>query len=189
MKTAFVVFDDMTTLDFLGAFDPLTRLKTMGFKDDFEWDICGISEEVTDDRGLVIKPNAVCLPLVDYDMIVIPGGRATKELQHNEEFLQWIRTSSLVKLKVSVCTGSLILGAAGFLKNKRATTHPSAFRELEPYCLRVIKQRIVDEGDIVTARGVSSSLDLGLHLVERLAGTNVRGAISRQMDYPYRIKS
>jgi transcriptional regulator GlxA family with amidase domain len=73
-----------------------------------------------------------------------------------------------VPLKVSVCTGALLLGAAGFLQGRRAITHPAAYEELEPYCGEVARERVVDEGDIVTARGVSSAIDMGLHLVQRL---------------------
>jgi len=78
------------------------------------------------------------------------------------------------------------LGSAGFLKGKQATTHPNAFNELRPYCAAVVMdQRVVDEGGVVTARGVTSSIDLGLHLVKRLAGSKARVAIAKQMDYPY----
>jgi len=68
-------------------------------------------------------------------------------------------------------------GAAGFLQGLTATTHPSAFEELKPYCATVVDRRIVDEGNVVTGRGVTSSIDLGLHLVERLAGHDVRERI------------
>jgi len=91
-----------------------------------------------------------------------------------------------VKLKISVCTGALLLGATGWLRDKRATTHPSAFDELAPYCAAVAGERVVDEGGVITARGVSASIDLGLHVVERLAGAEARAHIARQMDYPYR---
>jgi transcriptional regulator GlxA family with amidase domain len=91
-------------------------------------------------------------------------------------------------LKVSVCTGALLFGAAGFLEGKRATTHPGSYQELKPFCLSVLNNRIVDEGSIVTARGVSSAIDAGLYVVERLAGLEARTRISRQMDYPYTLK-
>jgi cyclohexyl-isocyanide hydratase len=110
----------------------------------------------------------------------------TRPQQQDRTFIDWLRTAAPVKLKVSVCTGSLLLGAAGFLKGRRATTHPSAYQELEPYCKTVVKERVVDEGDIITARGVSSSIDAGLHVVERLAGPEARERIAQQMDYPYR---
>jgi len=101
----------------------------------------------------------------------------------------WIKTAAPVKLKVSVCTGALLLGAAGFLKGRRATTHPNALKELEPYCGAVLSERIVDEGDVITGSGVATSLDLGLHVVEKLAGAEARGRVAKQMCYPYRWES
>ena len=185
MKTAFVIFDRMTALDFIGAYDPLTRLKSMQLVSNFEWDVCAVAEEVSDDKGMTFTPSVIAGPLAVYDLIVVPGGFGTRTLQHDKAFVDWLRTSEPVKLKASVCTGSLLLGAAGFLKGRRATTHPSAFEELKPYCAQVVDERVVDEGEIVTARGVTSAIDLGLYLVERLAGMEARRRVAKQMDYPY----
>src|SRR6267143_752028 len=141
MKTAFVIFDRMTALDFIGAYDPLTRLKSMDLIPNFEWDICALAEEVADDKGLRFTPSVVAEPLSKYDLIVVPGGFGTRTLQHDRAFIDWIRTSAPVKLKASACAGALLLGTAGFLKGKRATTHPSAFEELKPYCAKVVNER------------------------------------------------
>ena len=185
MKTAFIIFDRMTALDFIGVYDPLTRLKAMNFVPDFNWKMCAFTEKVSDDRGLRFYPDTVAESLGGYDMIVVPGGFGTRTLQLDKSFIGWLRSAVPVKLKTSVCTGALLLGSAGFLEGKRATTHPSAFEELKRYCAKVETSRIVDEGNIVTARGVSSSLDLGLHLVERIAGSSARDQIAKQMDYPH----
>ncbi|OGA03139.1 MAG: thiamine biosynthesis protein ThiJ [Betaproteobacteria bacterium RIFCSPLOWO2_02_64_14] len=186
MKAAFIVFDRMTYLDFIGFYDPVTRLKSMKIMEDFEWRILSPTPRVVDDRGLRMEPDGLMEALGSYDMVFLPGGMGTRPLQHDQSFVDWIKTAAPVKLKVSVCTGALLLGAAGFLKGRRATTHPSAYQELEPYCATVIRERVVDEGDIITARGVSSSIDAGLHVVERLAGTEARARMATQMDYPYR---
>ena len=186
MKTAFVIFDRMTALDLIGVYDPLTRLKSMNFVPEFHWQICAFTEEVSDDRGLRFTPDTVVESLGAYDIIVVPGGFGTRALQHDKAFIQWLRSASPVKLKTSVCTGALLLGSAGFLAGKRATTHPNAFEELKPYCATVVvDHRIVDEGEVVTAQGITSSIDLGLHLVERIAGREARVRIAKQMDYPY----
>ena len=185
MKVAFIIFNQMTALDLIGFYDPLTRLKSMNILPDIEWDICSFTEEVTDDKGLRFYPNKVGEPLNLYDLIFVPGGFGTRTLQFDNGFMDWLKTASSAKLKVSVCTGALLLGSVGFLAGKRATTHPSAFGELAPYCEIVVDQRVVDEGDVVTGRGVSSSIDLGLFLVERLAGVDARIRISKQIDYPY----
>jgi len=184
MKTAFIIFDRMTMLDFIGLYDPLTRLKSMGLMPEFAWDICAISNDVVDDKGLRVTPTVIGRSLSGYDLLVVPGGLGTRTLQRDKEFIDWLRTSDPVKLKTSVCTGALLLGAAGFLKHIHATTHPRALEELQPYCAQVVDDRIVDEGDVVTARGVTSGIDLGLHLVGRLAGEDARTRIATHMDYP-----
>ena len=186
MKAAFVVFDRMTSLDFIGFYDPVTRLKSMKIIDDFEWRICSTTQHVVDDRGLRIEADAVGERLDSYDMLFVPGGFGTRNLQHDRSFIDWLKAARSAPLKVSVCTGALLLGAAGFLRGRRATTHPSAYKELEPYCGVVVQERVVDEGDVITARGVSSAIDMGLYLVQRLAGADARDRIATQMDYPYR---
>lgn len=189
MKTAFVVFDRMTSLDFIGFYDPVTRLQSMQIMNEFEWHICAIAQNVVDDRGLRMEVDIVAKSLDGYDMVFVPGGFGTRTLQHDRAFVDWLKTAGSARLKVSVCTGALLLGAAGFLRGRRATTHPSAYRELEPYCGVVIQERVVDEGEVVTAGGVSAAIDLGLHVVQRLAGVEARARIAAQMDYPYRWNS
>ena len=183
MKAAFIIFDRMTALDFIGVYDPVTRLKSMGFLQDLTWDICATSGRVTDDKGLVFTPTRTGGALNGYDLVIVPGGFGTRILPDDPAFIDWLRTAADCKVKASVCTGSLLLGAAGFLEGRRATTHRSAFQELAKYCLTVVDDRVVDEGDVITARGVTSALDLGLHLVERLAGKDAKEQIRRQMDY------
>jgi cyclohexyl-isocyanide hydratase len=186
MKAAFVVFDRMTCLDFVGFYDPVSRLKAMKIMEDFQWRVCAMTPQVVDDRGLRLEADAVGEPLSAYDMLFVPGGFGTRSLQHDRAFVDWLRTARPAPLKVSVCTGALLLGAAGFLEGRRATTHPNAYKELERYCGTVVQERVVDEGDVITARGVSSAIDLGLHVVQRLAGADARDRVADQMDYPYR---
>ena len=185
MQIAFIIFKNITALDFIGIYDPLTRLKRYGYGPDLTWDICSLPPEVRDDRNLQLIPTQVGAPLGGYDLLVVPGGDGTRALQHDPDFIAWLTTAAPCRLKVSVCTGSLLLGAAGFLRGRTATTHPNAFDELRPYCEKVVDSRIVDTGDVITARGVTSSIDCGLYLVERLAGVEARQVISQKMDYPY----
>jgi cyclohexyl-isocyanide hydratase len=191
MKAALIIFDHMTILDFIGFYDPITRLKSMNVIPDFEWRICSSKRQVTDDRGggLGIIADSTGEPLDAYDLLFVPGGMGTRPLQTDSGFIEWLRTASGARLKISVCTGALLLGAAGFLRGKRATTHPNALKDLEPYCDKVLTDRIVDEGNVITGSGVSTSLDLGLYVVQRLAGAEARDRIARQMCYPYRWES
>jgi len=181
MRIAFIIYDGMTALDFVGVYDPVTRLKSMGFMPDLEWDVCAYSNPV-EGSGLLFTPAKVAEPLGDYDMVIVPGGFGTRTLVEDAGFLEWLRTSADCKFKISVCTGSILLGAAGLLNGKKATTHPTSFEELKQYC-NVVDRRIVDEGDVITARGVTSAIDLGLYLCEKLAGRDVKERIRVQMDY------
>jgi len=185
MKIAFIIYEGMTALDFIGVYDPVSWLKTMGFMKDLRWDIPSHTSEVMDSAGLGFIPTRVGGPLEDYDMMIVPGGFGSRKLVDDAKFIQWLKRGSSCKLKVSVCTGALLLGAAGFLKGKKATTHPDAFDELKKFCSSVLNQRIVDEGDVITARGVTSSIDLGLYLCEKLAGRDAKEKIRQQMDYEY----
>lgn len=183
MKIAFIIYDRMTAMDFIGVYDAVTRLRTMNFMPDLEWEICAPTAQVADSNGLRFTPTNVAVSLADYDIVIVPGGYGSRSLSTDSAFLAWLQTGEPCKLKVSVCTGSVLLGAAGFLNGRRATTHPSAFDELRPYCETVVDARLVDEGDVITARGVTSAIDLGLYLCEKLAGRDARERIARQMDY------
>ena len=185
MKVAFVIYNGMTTLDFIGVYDPLTRLKTMKFLNDFEWEICSISKTVRDTTGLCILPTRINKPFYDYDLVYVPGGYGSRSYLNDKEFINWLKTAKDCDYKVSVCTGSLLLGAVGFLYGKKATTHPTEYEMLKPYCSIVLDQRIVDEGDVITARGVTSAIDLGLYLCEKFAGSEAKEKIRKQMDYPF----
>jgi imidazoleglycerol-phosphate dehydratase len=187
MKIAFIIFDGMTALDFVGAYDALTRLSTMDILPGVTWDICAQSPQVIATGGLPILATRNQESLEGYDLLVVPGGDGSRRFlqpdQAGRRFMEWIRTGQHIPLKTSVCTGALILGAAGFLQGRPATTHPSAYEELEPFCGQVLAQRIVDAGDVITAGGVASSLDLGLYLVEKLSGQKGRLVVQKQMDY------
>ena len=183
MKIAFVIFNNMTTMDFVGVYDAVTRLKTMGFRDDISWEVCAYTEMVQDNTGLQIVPTKVRESLSSYDVVIVPGGFGTRTLINDEGFMAWLSTAAECLLKASVCTGSILLGKAGFLRGKKATTHPSSFNDLKPFCETVVDDRVVDEGEVITARGVTSSIDLGLYLIEKFAGSETREKIRRQMDY------
>jgi transcriptional regulator GlxA family with amidase domain len=184
MKIAFIIYQGMTALDFVGLYDPLTRLKNVGFMPELEWEICAYTSEVKDSSGLGFLPTKVKDPLSHYDMIIVPGGFSSRRLVDDVDFIRWLRTAKPCKLKASVCTGSLLLGAVGFLKGKKATTHGSVLDDLREYCSSVVEERIVDEGDVITAGGVTSSIDLGLYLCEKLAGGKAKERIRQQMEYP-----
>ena len=132
--------------------------------------------------------NKIRPELSAYDLIFVPGGMGTRKLRFDENFIGWLRQAADVRYIVSVCTGSLLIGAAGFLTGKKATTHPSAYELLEPYCQEVMNARIVKDGNLITAGGVSTSIDLALYLVELFVNKEAVETVKKQIDYPYEIQ-
>ncbi|AIQ46707.1 thiamine biosynthesis protein ThiJ [Paenibacillus sp. FSL R7-0273] len=185
MKMAFILFDGVTFLDFAGFYDVIYRLGQFDAGQGLEWDICGLREEITDELGLTVKINRIKPDLSEYDLIFVPGGLGTRKLRSDADFINWLQGAAGVPYKISVCTGSLLLGAAGFLENRSATTHPSAYELLAPYCSNVVKARIVQDGSVVTGGGVSASIDLGLYMLSMLAGDEAMLTVKQQIDYPY----
>ena len=182
MKIAYIIFDGITWLDLAGIYDALSRIKSGNYIKDFSWDICSNTPTAKDIYGLEMKAGIIGQQLSDYDAVVVPGGHGTRKLISDETFLQWIKTAEPVKYKISICTGSLILGAAGFLTSKRATTNYLEYETLKPYCREVVEERIVEDGNVITAGAVSASIDLGLYLCEKWAGTRAREDIQKKMN-------
>jgi putative intracellular protease/amidase len=184
-RFAFVAFEGMTLLDLVGIHDPLSRLASMGFD---ETSTCAIvsaaGSRVWAQGGAVITVDAVRPPLEAFDVLVIPGGYGTRALENDAAVIAWLRSFPENRIVASVCTGALLLGAAGRLRGKRATTHHSAMDRLAELGAIAIKARVVDEGQVVTGGGVTCALDVGMHLVRRLAGDDVAQAIARQMELP-----
>lgn len=185
MKFALVLFNGVTFLDFVGFYDVIYRLNLFEPSKGTTWDICGLTDEVTDELGMKVKVNVIRPDLSQYDFVFIPGGMGTRKLREDKEFVDWIKTAEAVPYKASVCTGSLLWGAAGFLKDKKATTHPNVYDLLEPYCAEVIRARIVKDGNVITAGGVATSIDLGLYIIELFAGKEAVPVVKQQLDYPY----
>lgn len=183
MKIAYILYDGITTLDFIGVYDPISRLRSMGFLPDLRWDICALTATIKDHFGLTIVADRVAPDLVTYDAIILPGGFGTRELSRSEPFLNWLKTADQVELKISICTGSLLFGAAGWVKGKIATTHFDHYAELEQFGATVKEARIIANGGLITAGAVASSLDLGLFLCEKWAGEEARESIQRRMHY------
>ena len=182
-RIAFIVFDDITLLDLVGVYDPVTRLKSMNYIPDLEWDICAIKDQIKDNFGFTVKVDKIKPDLSQYDTIIVPGGFGTRPLKDDQGFIEWIKQAEGARYKASVCTGALLLGAAGFLEGKKATTNRSAFDLLKPYCREVLREKVLEDGGVITAGGVSSSLQLGLYLCEKWAGTAARDAIQDKMDF------
>ena len=183
-RIAFLVFPRLTFLDFVGAYDALRRIATMSIDPEVTHRIIGTDAEIADETGLVVKPDGVYEDLAPFDLLYVPGGLGTRALMDDARLLDYLKTWGPARPLASVCTGALLLGRAGYLRGRRATTHHRAYDLLRPLCREVVTdRRVVDEGQVVTAGGVASSLDLGLYLVERFWGADARVRIAAQMEY------
>jgi cyclohexyl-isocyanide hydratase len=181
-RFGFVAFAGMTLLDLVGPLDAVSRIASMGFDETSRAVVVAAHEHSWRHFEAELRVERVRPPLDEFDVLVVPGGLAARALVHDRAVVDWIAGFPRNRLAASVCTGALLLGAAGRLRDRRATTHASALDLLADYGATAISARVVDEGDVVTAAGVTSGIDLGLHLVKRFAGTDARGRIAKQME-------
>ncbi|MDD1701864.1 MAG: DJ-1/PfpI family protein [Methanoregula sp.] len=185
MKIAFVLYDGVTLLDFAGAYDPITRLKTMGFVPDLEYRVCARTERIRSFEGTELVADTVCPDLSRFDYVIIPGGNGIMDLVKDKTFLSWLAVPPGRTTVAAVCGGALLIGAAGMLRTRRATTHPGLQEILKRFAREVSADRIVEDDQVITAGGVTAAIDMGLYLCERIAGREVREKIQKQMDYPH----
>jgi transcriptional regulator GlxA family with amidase domain len=176
-RIAFFLFPRLTLLDLVGVYDALRRVGV-------EHRLIGTAAEIADESGMRILVEGVYEDLSPFDLLVVPGGFGTRVLLDDRRCIEYLRGWGAVRPVASVCTGSLLLGKAGHLAGLRATTHHGALDLLRPLCGMVVTdERVVDEGRVVTAAGVTSALDLGVHLVEKFWGSETRRRIAEQMEY------
>lgn len=183
MNLAFILFNGITWMDLIGVYEPVQKLKSLQYLPDLHWDFCGYTPEISDYGGFTVIPTQIKNNLSAYDAIIVPGGKGTRDLINNADFIAWLQTATNVKYKISVCTGSLLLGAAGFLKNRKATTHFDEHETLRPFCREVLTDRVVVDGNVITAGAVTSAIDLGLHLCREWGTDEASVVIRYKMDY------
>jgi transcriptional regulator GlxA family with amidase domain len=180
MKIAIPVFDGLTALDAIGPYEVLSRLP--GAKVSF---IAAQTGPVRTETGmLTILPEALLGESLDPEVVVVPGGRGTRRLMREESILAWLRRVHETSLwTTSVCTGSLLLGAAGLLEGLEATTHWLALQTLSSFGAHPVSRRVVEQGKVMTAAGVSAGIDMALILAARLAGEETAKAIQLGIEY------
>ena len=184
MKIAFLFFPNFTLLDVVGVYDPLWRLKDMGILPELQIDYHAFHAECKDNQGFSAPPLSVGQSLTGYDVLFVPGGMGTRPLRYDPAFLDWLRTAKDTPLITSVCTGSLLLGAAGMLEGHRATTHFNEYeslREFLPHEAVIENTELVDDGTVITAGAVAASITLGLHLCKRLTNEVVMLEVKKKM--------
>jgi len=194
-RVGLLVFPEVEVLDFCGPFEvfSVTRLNEEQWRQDSSpYEVLIIAENpgvVVATGGLKVVPDRTiddCPPL---DVLVIPGGWGTRREMNNDRLIGWIRERARqVTTLTSVCTGALLLGKAGLLDGKRATTHWRILEEMRGWfpAVNVIDdQHVVEEGNVITSAGISAGIDMALLVVRQHHGEVVTRATARYMEYPF----
>lgn len=181
MRIVFFLYEGLTTLDVIGPHDVLSRLPGV--------DAISVSKDggpVTADTGVLgLTATHAMVDVESCDVLVVPGGMAgTFAAAADPEILDWIRAVTADATWVtSVCTGALILGAAGLLEGRRATTHWAAIDLLAGFGAEPVRERVVVDGNVVTGAGVSAGIDFALTLASWIAGDDVARTIQLGIEY------
>ena len=180
MQIAALVFDAITPLDIVGPIEVLARMPGA------EIVIVGKQRgPVRDPRThWTLTAEASIAEVPRPDVLVLPGGAGVRPLCVDEPILEWLRYAHrTTSWTTSVCTGSLLLGAAGLLRGLAATTHWASRELLEQYGARYVEERVVPQGKIITSAGVSSGIDMALTLVAKMAGDDIAKGIQLSIEY------
>jgi cyclohexyl-isocyanide hydratase len=174
-----IIFPNMDQCDFTGPFEVLARLPDSTFH--VVWKR---KEPLRDCHGLILTPGTDLAECPKLDLLVIPGGHGQEALMDDEEVLSFVRAQSRsAKYVFSVCTGALICGAAGLLRGVKATTHWSAFHLLQYYGAIPTNARVVLDGKMVSAAGVTAGFDGALVLASLLRGEDIAREIQLAIQY------
>ncbi|WP_031088885.1 DJ-1/PfpI family protein [Streptomyces sp. NRRL WC-3549] len=180
MQIAIVLFDRFTALDAVGPYEMLSRVP--GAETVFVAERTGAVRNDSDGLALVAGRSLADVPAPD--VVVVPGGPGQSAQMENEVLLDWLRTADATSTwTTSVCTGSLLLAAAGLLTGRRATSHWLALSALGTYGAEPTGERVVLDGKYVTAAGVSAGIDMGLTLLGRIAGDEHARAVQLLTEY------
>ena len=180
MDIAILIFDRLTALDAVGPYEVLGRLPGA--------ELHFVSTETgprrSDQGSLALMADRTLDELPEPDVVLVPGGPGQADAMRDERVLSWLRHAhETTQWTTSVCTGSLILGAAGLLEGRRATTYWMAMDQLAQFGATAVAERFVRDGKIVTAAGVSAGIDMAIMLASLIAGDEAAQAIQLGIEY------
>jgi transcriptional regulator GlxA family with amidase domain len=194
-RAGILIFPDVEVLDFCGPYEvfSVTRLHEERRREEpSPFEVLLIAEQtgpVTATGGLRVIPDHTFDTCPTLDLLMVPGGWGTRKEIANERLLAWIaERAKQVKTLASVCTGAMLLGQAGLLDGRRATTHWRSLkwmRESFPAVTVEEALHVVEDGSVLTSAGISAGIDLALRVVMRYCGEEVARATARHMEYPF----
>lgn len=174
-----VIFPRLTQLDMTGPYEVLARMPNTKVHL-----VAHSIAPVKTDRGMEIMPTVTFVDCPQLDLVMVPGGPGQQDLMEDAEVLEFLRKqASGARYVTSVCTGSLVLGAAGLLKGKRATSHWAALEHLKPLGAIPVSDKVVMDGNVITGAGVTSGIDFALTVAALLEGEDVARQIQLQIEY------
>ena len=180
MQIAIPLYDRFTALDAIGPYEVLRSVP--GWEVRFVAPTAG--PQRADSGALSLVADQTLEEVSEPDVVLVPGGEGNRPLFGDERVLGWLRdVHAGTRWTTSVCTGSLVLGAAGLLEGKRATSHWLYLDALREFGAEPTRERVVEDGKLITAAGVSSGIDMALHLVAREAGEEVAQAVQLGIEY------
>ncbi|HKF70099.1 MAG TPA: DJ-1/PfpI family protein, partial [Stellaceae bacterium] len=180
MNFVFFVFDGFDALDAVGPYEALVRVP--GARATFAAPERGIVR--TENSALNLSVDTAIDEIAGCDLLLVPGGFATRKLERDQRVLACLRAiDRTTRITASVCTGAMLLAAAGLLRGRRANTHWAVRQRLLDYGAVPVAERVVRDGKYATAAGVSAGIDLGLALAAELAGRRVAEAIQLGLEY------
>jgi transcriptional regulator GlxA family with amidase domain len=179
MQIAILLFEKLAAQDAVGPYEVMRCVPG------WEVQLVGArTGEVRAEGGLGLSVDRTLDEVTEPDLVLVPGGKGSDALLEDETVLSWLRAvDEQTKWTTSVCTGSFVLGAAGLLEGKRATSNWLALEQLRKYGADPVGGRWVEDGKTVTAAGVTAGIDMALHLVGREAGTEVAQAVQLGIEY------
>jgi transcriptional regulator GlxA family with amidase domain len=180
MEIALLLYDKLAPLDAVGPYEVLRNVPG--------WDVRTVAKEKgpvrSEDGSLALVADYKLGEIIAPDLVLVPGGAGSRTLMHDEELLDWLReVDRSTKWTTSVCTGSLLLGAAGLLEGKRATSNWLVLDAMRRFGADPVGGRFVEDGKVITAAGVTAGIDMALHLVAREVGPEVAQAIQLGIEY------
>jgi transcriptional regulator GlxA family with amidase domain len=179
MQIAILLFDDITVLDAIGPYEVLSRIP--GATVTWVASMPGLKKAK---GGLSLMADHHLDDAARPQIILVPGGSGVEEVMKDPSVIQWLRTAHETSLfTTAVCTGTLVLGAAGLLNGLKATTHWNYRERLTEFGAEAVSERVVRDGKIVTAAGVSAGIDMALRLVQWVAGDKAAQAIQLGIEY------
>ena len=179
MEVVFLFYEQMTALDAIGPHEILSRLPGAKVRR-----VALRAGTITTDSQLVLTAEHSLSDVSHADILLVPGGGNATTLREHPKVLEWIQSMhATTAWTTSVCTGSLILGAAGILSGLRATTHWAALDRLKIWGAQPIQERVVEDGKVMTAAGVSAGIDMALSLTAKVAGIPFAQAMQLGIEY------